>query len=182
MFQSGYVGAIDLQPGDVIAPRPGINAAQVTYQYSERNDFYSHGDKQAGRPAYHSSIYALRAGHSFEVAQMPAYFYAQVPFGAVHSQGKGGDSGMGDTTFAFAVWPYADRSAKTYFGAAFYLTLPTGSYDSNRYFNMGENRYSTAVQVGYERPLADKVAGMVAFDAVFFGDNTDASQPNPHKS
>lgn len=181
MFQSGYVGAIDLQPGDVIAPRPGINAAQVTYQYSERNDFYSHGDKQAGRPAYHSSIYALRAGHSFEVAQMPAYFYAQVPFGAVHSQGKGGDSGMGDTTFAFAVWPYADRSAKTYFGAAFYLTLPTGSYDSNRYFNMGENRYSTAVQVGYERPLADKVAGMVAFDAVFFGDNTDASQPNPHK-
>ena len=46
--QSAY--AIDLQPGDVIAPKPGINALQLTYQYSEKNDFYSHGIKWLAIP------------------------------------------------------------------------------------------------------------------------------------
>lgn len=79
--------AIDLQPGDVVAPKPGFSSMQVSYQYAERNDYYVHGKKVAAYPEISSSIYALRLGHSFEVAQLPAYFYAQVPFGAVHPQG-----------------------------------------------------------------------------------------------
>ena len=79
-----------------------------------------------------------------------------------------------------ALWPYANRETQTYFGTAFYLTLPTGSYDANQPFNMGENRYRTAFQVGYETPIANKLAGMAVFDAVWFGDNTDA--PVPHKA
>lgn len=174
--------AIDLQPGDVVAPKPGFSSMQVTYQYAERNDYYLHGEKVAAYPKISSSIYALRLGHSFEVAQLPAYFYAQVPFGAVHPQGGfSSDSGLGDASMAFALWPYANRETKTYFGLAGYLTVPTGSYDSKQVFNMGENRYRTALQVGYDTPLADKLAFMAAFDAVWYGDNNNASIPKQHQ-
>ena len=37
--------AIDLQPGDIVAPRPGFTGLQLSYQYSEKNDYYSHGQK-----------------------------------------------------------------------------------------------------------------------------------------
>lgn len=39
--------AIDLQPGDIIAPKPGFNAMQISYQYSEKNDYYKNGEKVA---------------------------------------------------------------------------------------------------------------------------------------
>jgi len=169
--------AIDLQPGDVIAPKPGINALQLTYQYSEKKDFYSHGVKDGRYPELNTSIYVARVGHSFEVAQLPAYAYAQTGAGAIHPRGLSGDSGMTDTTLAIAIWPYANRETKTYLGTAFYLMLPTGSYDSSRAFNMGENRYKVAAQIGYEAPLSEKLAGMMAFDAVWHGDNNDAPLP-----
>lgn len=172
--------AIDLQPFDIVAPKSGFSSAQLSYQYSERKDFYSHGKVTTGLPAINSSIYALRVGRSFELAQLPAYFYVQLPFGSIHPQGLSSDSGLGDTSMALAVWPYASRETQTYFGIAAYLTLPTGSYDANRAFSLGENRYKTALQVGYEMPLASRLAGMAVFDAVWFGDNTDA--PLPYKA
>lgn len=177
--QSAY--AIDLQPGDVIAPKPGINALQLTYQYSEKNDFYSHGNKVAGYPTVSSSVYVVRVGHSFEVGPLPAYFYLQTPFGAVHPKGYSGGSGMGDTSMAFALWPYANRETRTYLGVAAYLVAPTGNYDSSKLVSMGENRYKTALQVGYEMPLSDKISGMTAFDALWHGDNTDAPLPRRHQ-
>jgi len=174
--------AIDLQPGDVIAPKPGISALQLSYQYSERSDYYSHGEKIAGRPSVSSSIYYARVGHSFEVAQLPAYFYAQTGAGAVHPEGFDSDKGVTDTTLAFAIWPYANRETQTYLGAALYWVLPTGSYDASRAFNMGENRHRTALQIGYETPLFEKLAGMMAFDALWYGDNTDAPIPKRHQT
>jgi len=165
--------AIDLQPGDIVAPRPGFTGLQLSYQYSEKNDYYSHGQKNPAYPAVTQTSYLTRLGHSFELAEKPAYFYAQVPVGAIHPQGYTGDSGVGDISLAFAVWPYANRETKTYIGVAGYLVLPTGSYDANRSFNMGENRYKTALQAGYQTPLLDQLSCSVAVDAMWFGDNTD---------
>ena len=93
--------------------------------------------------------------------------------GAVYPQGYAGDAGIGDASFAFAFWPYANRDTKTYFGLAGYLVAPTGSYEAGRVFNMGENRYKTALQAGYQRPITEKTSWMAAFDALWFGDNTD---------
>jgi hypothetical protein len=70
-----------------------------------------------------------------------------------------------------AVWPYADRVAKKYLGVAAYLIVPTGAYSHDRLFNVGENRYKTALQIGYQTQLTDPLSAMVAFDGVFFGDN-----------
>lgn len=173
MLQPNFAHAIDLQPGEIVAPKPNKTALLLTYQYSEKGDYYVHGNKFAGVPTVNSSQYIGRIGHSFELATVPAYFYAQAPIGAIHPQGMSGDSGVGDTSFALAVWPYANRETKTYFGLAGYLTVPTGSYDASRAFNMGDNRYKTALQAGFQTPVAEKIAFMTAFDTVWFGDNSE---------
>ena len=178
--------AIDLQPGEIAAPpRAGIKLAQYSYQYSQRGDFYRSGDKAYRDSEMKTSSYTLRLGSTFEIANMPAVWYVQsdirnmqVDFvtpktTAAKAAGMdvNGDVGGSDTSLLFAVWPYADRVAKKYLGLAAYLIVPTGAYSHDRLFNVGENRYKTALQVGYQTQLTDPLSLMVAFDGVFFGDN-----------
>ncbi|MDO9050518.1 MAG: transporter [Methylotenera sp.] len=167
--------AIDLQPGELRALKPDTYLLMLSYQQSERGDRYIHGNKQVGNPEIQASQLQIRLGKSFEVADHPAIFYVQTPIGYVHPEGSlsrlEGDSGVGDTTFLFAFWPYANHETKSYFAVGAYLTAPTGSYDHERSFNMGQNRYSAALQAGYQAPLADAWSWMAALDAVWFSNN-----------
>ena len=63
--------AIDLQPGEVQASKPGINFAQLAYQYSQRGDRYSHGNKQSDETAIQTSQLQIRLGHSFAIGKYP---------------------------------------------------------------------------------------------------------------
>lgn len=177
LISSRQVFAIDLQPGEINAPKSDVNLIMLSYQHSERGDRYVQGDQQAGRPEITSSQLQVRLGRSFEMAESPAFFYVQTPMGYVHPDGslstQKGDSGLGDTTFLLALWPYANRETRTYFAAGAYLTLPTGSYDHERTFNVGQNRYNTALQAAYQSPLSDDVNWSAAFDTVWFGDNDE---------
>ena len=173
--------AIDLQPGDVVAPPPGIHIFQSSYQYAEKNDFYVKGNKKTGVPSLSSSTYFLRYGHAFQLQEKPAFFYTQTNFGALNPEGVSSDSGFGDTSFVLAVWPYANRVTQTYLGVAAYLTVPTGRYDTDQAYNLGENRYKTALQVGYQQPLIQNVSFMTALDAIFYGDNKNANTPRSHQ-
>lgn len=166
--------AIDLQPGEARAPKPDINFLQLSYQQSERGDKYKHGDKQSGDPEINASQLQVRLGRTFELAEHPAIFYLQTPMGYVHpdlASKPDGDSGVGDTSMLLAFWPYANHEAETYVALGAYLTLPTGSYDHKRLFNMGQNRYVTALQAAVQAPVAGSLSWMAALDAVWFGDN-----------
>lgn len=181
MLLSNYADAIDLQPNDARPPPPGINSVQVTYQHTERGDVYKNGIKVDTSKQISSDLYLWRVGRSFEIGNYPAYFYVQTPMGAVHPQKSlsvtPGDSGIGDTTFLLAFWPYANRETNTYFALGAYLSIPTGSYDKNRYFNVGENVYRTALQAAYQQPVMDKVNLMAALDVVWTGDNSEYRLP-----
>jgi hypothetical protein len=178
LFQvSNLTYAIDLQPGDLVAPPPDLTLAQLSYLSSSYGDRYVNGIKQVGNPKIEISQLLVRLGRSFKIADYPAFFYAQTPIGYIHpehalSQYKG-DTGIGDTTMLLAIWPYANRETKSYLGLGAYLTLPTGSYDSNRLFNVGENRYKTAMQIGYQTPILDCLDWSAAIDALWSGDNND---------
>ncbi len=167
--------AIDLNPGDLRPLKPGVNLIMLSYQQSNRSDKYSQGEKQAGNPEIQAAQMHIRLGHSFEIAEYPAIFYAQTPIGYTHPEvdlsAANGDSGIGDTTFLLGMWPYANHESKTYFAVGGYLTIPTGSYAAERSFNVGQNRYNAALQAGYQTPLLDALNGVAAFDAVWFADN-----------
>lgn len=171
------VFAIDLQPGEVRAPKADINLLMLSYQHGERGDRYVKGRKQPGDPEIQASQLQVRVGHTFEAADYPAIVYMQTPVGYVHPEGAlsgfKGDSGVGDTTFLMAFWPYANHEASSYLATGIYLTLPTGSYDHARQFNVGQNRYNAAWQVAYQSALSENVHWMAAFDTVWFGDNDE---------
>ena len=120
--------AIDLQPGEVKAPRPNINLVQYSYILSERGNQYQHGEKQPTRTSIQSSLFVVRLAKSFQLGQMPAFFYLQTPMGTIQADGfpqlsglrTDGDTGVGDTSLAFAVWPYSNHKTGTYFGVGAY--------------------------------------------------------------
>lgn len=169
--------AIDLQPGDITAPPPGLNFIQVNYQLSKRGDLYAANQKISDATKLTSSQFQVRYTHTFETATMPSVVYLQTPMGYVQpekvlSSLYSKESGLGDATMVYAIWPYANQEEKKYWALGAYLTLPTGHYEAgNGLINMGANRYSVALQTGYQMPISANVNWMTAVDAVWFGKN-----------
>jgi len=169
--------AVDLLPNDVIAPQPGIQQVQINYVRSERSDYYQNNRKALTGGEIVNTQTQLKYGRSFELSNLPAYFYVQTPLSEISTSGSvasyATNSGAGDTSFAFALWPYANREADRYLGIASYLTVPTGTYHSEQKLNAGENRYKWALQAGYEQSVYRNIHWMSAIDALWFGDNDD---------
>ena len=178
---SHAVYAIDLQPGDIVAPPPDLNIVQSTYQVSKRGDFYQNNQKSATPTQLSNSQLQLRYTNTFETGTLPSVFYVQTPMGYTHPEKALSaiykpEAGVGDTTLVYAFWPYVNREEKKYWALGAYLTLPTGHYDAaNGVVNMGGNRSTYALQSGYQMPFGKDVNWMTAIDAVWFGDNQEFS-------
>ncbi len=175
--------AIDLQPNDIVAPLPGKNHAMLSYVNVENGTFYRNGTAVSTRPFRSPDIGTqsaiARLSTSYSVKDLPAISYVQLPYGTIKPAGSlasyPASTGVGDLTFATAIWPYADRVNRKYFGVAGYLTVPTGSYNSQQVFNLGENRYRSDIQMGYQQPIAGNLDGMIAVDTMWFGGNSQCA-------
>jgi len=179
--------AIDLQPNDIVAPIPGKNHAMVSYLNTDNSTYYRNGSvqgstratRQFASPDIGTQSAILRLLTSYSVQDLPAVSYLQLPYGTIKPAGSlamyPADTGIGDLTIATAIWPYHDRENRRYLGIAGYLTAPTGSYNSQRPFNMGENRYKSDLQMGYQQPIIGDLDGMIAVDTMWFGGNSQCA-------
>ena len=175
--------AIDLQPNDIVAPQPGKSHAMISYVNTENTTFYRNGTavsaKPYGSPDINTQSEILRLSTSYTLQGLPAVSYLQLPYGTIKPAGSlstyQGASGIGDVVLASALWPYSNRDTRKYFGMAGYLSLPTGSYNSQRVFNVGENRYKYDVQMGYQQPIIENLDGMIAVDTIWFGGNSQCA-------
>jgi hypothetical protein len=175
--------AIDLQPNDIVAPLPGKNHAMISYVNAESGTFYRNGSAVSTRPFASPNISLqsaiARVSTSYSVKDLPAVSYLQIPYGTIQPAGSlanyPASTGVGDLTFATAIWPYADRINRKYFAVAGYLTAPTGSYNSQQVFNTGENRYRSDIQMGYQQPIIENLDGMIAVDTMWFGGNSQCA-------
>ncbi len=172
--------AIDLLPGDLVAPKPGNRQLLVSYLISERNDLYQNNVATKG-PGFKLEQVQVRTAWTFEVDKYPAAFTLQLNGGSLQPTGSlsslSGSSGLGDTTLLFALWPYSNHDKGEYLGLGGYLTLPTGEYQPKAGFNLGANRYSYALQLGYQKSLSSSVQWMTALDATWFDQNDQYRRP-----
>lgn len=179
MLISNHVLAIDLQPNDIVAPIPGRTAVTVSYVNSQNNNFYLNGLAINGTPNLETNVAMFRLGHTYSIGSLPAVSYVQTGAGTLSPGGSisayPGSQGMTDTTIATAIWPYANQATRTYLGLAAYLLLPTGEYSSAKPLNLGSNRYSQALQIGYQQPVTKNIDGAVAFDTVWYGANSQCA-------
>lgn len=174
--------AIDLLPNDIEAPPPDVTYVSPYYQSDQYNNFSVNGQKVVSNPSLDYQVGGIRLARSYALGDYPGVTYAQI--GAGQSQPGGsisslnGASGLTDTILATAIWPYANRETRTYFGLAGYVFLPTGSYSNQRAINMGANRYSADLQAGFQTQLTESLAGAVAFDTMWFGANNQFGAGN----
>ncbi len=168
--------AIDLQPGDIVAPPPNITAATLSYINSQNNNLFKNGVNTGADPKLESNAVYFRLTHTYTIGSLPAVTYLQTGTGTLSTDGSlaafPGSKGMTDSGIVTAIWPYANHATRTYLGVAGYLYLPTGEYSNAKPFNLGSNRYAQALQVGYQRPVTKNIDAAVAVDSTWFGANS----------
>ena len=179
LFVPFMVQAIDLQPNDIVAPPPGKNLITISYLNTESGTLYNNGSVFSkglyANPIIESQSAILRGTRTYALGSLPAVSFIQLPYGTIQAAGSlaglPSSTGVGDLTIATAIWPYHDKINRTYIGAAAYLTSPTGSYSSQSVLNTSENRFRTALQLGFQTPITKSVDGMIAVDTVWYGGN-----------
>jgi hypothetical protein len=174
---------IDLMPNDIIAPSPDKNYVKVSYYDTKNTTYYNNGSvvssKPYGSPVIDNPNALVRVTRTYSVADLPAASYVQLPYGSITPSGSlsnyPGTTGTGDLGLATAIWPYSNHETRTYFGVAGYLMLPTGSYSSQQTLTMGGNRYISDLQIGFQKPIIEKIDGMIALDTMWFGGNSQCA-------
>jgi len=174
---------IDLQPNDIVAPLPDKRLVQITYYNTENTTYFKNGSAVSNSPFASPVVDAQsvipRFTGTYTLANLPGASFVQLPYGTVRPagslSGSPSDTGIGDISLATAIWPYSNRETRTYFGLAAYLTIPTGGYSSMQPFNMGGNRYTTDIQMGYQQPIIGSLDGMIAIDTMWYGGNSKCS-------
>lgn len=168
--------AIDLQPGDIVAPLPNRTLVTVSYINSQNNDLYRNGVNTGPNPKLESNSALIRLTHTYSIGSLPAVSYLQTGTGVLSTDGSlaafPGSKGMTDSAIITAIWPYSNHATRTYLGLAAYLFLPTGEYSNTKAYNLGSNRYAQALQVGYQRPITKNMDAAVAVDTTWFGANS----------
>jgi hypothetical protein len=168
--------AIDLQPGDIVAPPPNVTAVTISYVNSQNNDLFRNGVNTGADPKLESNSVFFRLTHTYTIGSLPAVTYLQTGTGALSPDGSlaafPGSKGMTDSGIVTAIWPYSNHATRTYFGVAGYLYLPTGEYSNAKPFNLGSNRYAQALQMGYQRPITNNIDAAVAVDTTWYGANS----------
>ncbi|MEY4495235.1 MAG: Conserved hypothetical secreted protein [Pseudomonadota bacterium] len=179
LFTPFMVWAVDLQPNDIVAPLPNKNYVTVSYLNTENNTLYRNGSVASSGPVIDTQSAIFRGTRTYDLASLPAVSFIQLPYGTIQPGGslasQASTTGIGDLTIATAIWPYHNRATRTYLGLAGYLISPTGSYSSQRAFNVGENRFRTDLQMGFQTPITSNVDGMIAVDTMWFGGNSQCA-------
>jgi hypothetical protein len=186
LFTPLMAWAIDLQPNDIVAPPPDKNLITISYFNTENSTLYKNGSVGTAaqprlytNPVIDTQSAILRGARTYSLGDLPAVSYIQLPYGTVRPAGSlsslSSDNGIGDLTIATAIWPYADKVNRTYIGIAGYLISPTGSYSSQRAFNLSENRFRTDLQIGFQTPVTKSIDGMLAIDTMWFGGNSQCA-------
>lgn len=168
--------AIDLQPGDIVAPPPQVTLLTVSYVNSQNNAIFLNGVNTGADPKLESNTVFIRLTHSYSIGSLPAVTFLQTGAGALSTDGSlagfPSSKGMADSAVVTAIWPYSNHATRTYLGLAAYLYLPTGEYSNTKRFNLGSNRYAQALQMGYQRPVTEKLDAAIAIDTTWYGANS----------
>lgn len=171
--------SIDLQPNDIVAPSPNKTYYTISFANTLNEDFYTNNSRAAGGHNFENQGTFLRIAQTYTIGSLPGVTYIQTGHANLTTGGAlattPSSSGMTDTVITSAIWPYADRSSRTYLGIAAYLNIPTGEYTNSKTVNIGSNRYSKALQIGFQRPINDSIDLAAAYDVTWYGKNNECA-------
>ncbi len=177
----GHTAVNDIFPTDFVALPAGMANVTVYGASQQSEGPYRNGRLQIPGEA-NLNLVAMRIAKQFAVG--PEGKYAAAPV-AVLSYGDispdrrltsamgSGASGMGDLRLGGAFWFHVDRTNREYGAVAMSVSLPTGTYDSSRSFNAGENRFKYVLSAGWLQQLGKRWVMDISPEIAFYGDNDD---------
>lgn len=175
--------AIDTQPFDYGTAPPGTNVL-IGYYLDDDYDRYvdAHGGETRTGTSMHTAIGVLRFAHWTQLAGMTTVVNVLLPFGQYTDGRLAGvrmsgvdDFQPGNLRFNTTVFFVDDNTRNRHLGLGVYVDAPTGSYDRHRDLNLGDDRWSGTLQLGYVHGLDPHWSLELVGDATWHQDNGNAN-------
>lgn len=167
---------IATDPGDYAALPPGVDLGIVYYQHTERNAFYSRGDRVPGPFKLKTDIGLLRYVHFTKLGDYVIDPQIIVPFGSVSLKEPASESasGVGDPMLGGTLWLLNQPERKQWFGLSAFASVPLGNYEARKGgVNMGQNRWKGIFHAGYVTGLGEHFMLDVILETAVYGKNDD---------
>jgi hypothetical protein len=169
--------ALDTDADDYVALPAGTSLGLLYFQNVQRDALYLNGSRVPGSQGLDSNTGILRVAHFTKIRDYVLDPQFILPLGNERGTGNasslGSVSGVGDLILAATTWIVNNDKTNTYLGLTPFLFLPTGTYESKRPLNWGENRWKLTLQGGGQRGITDKLSLVLIGDTTIFGDNSD---------
>ncbi len=177
LVASGAAGAVSIDAGDYVAAPPGTDLFLVYGQHASSKGLYADGNRIDGDARLDVDVVIARYVKFVEVGGRTLDLQVLAPWVRLDAGGStaslGRVSGAGDVILVSTLWLVEDKAQRRYFGITPYLWLPTGSYDSNRALNPGENRWKGDLQAVVSQGFGPNWTGELSFDVQVHGDNDE---------
>lgn len=169
--------AIDIPPGQAIAPPPGKSSIRFELNSVKVGEKYKNSEALNTGAELGLHSLGVQYSGSLLIKNRLTGFYINtsiaraIPGGSIAGQDV--ETGVTDSAAALVTWLHADNEKGRYLVLGSFVVLPTGDYDSNRAINFGKNRFAGGFQLGYHTRLSNKLDGMINTDVTFSGENDD---------
>ncbi len=172
--------AQEIEPNEFTPLPPGTNLFLDYYIYEHLGEFsFGNGPTFKKDTGSEVNVAVARYVHYSEVFGHPAGFEVYQAFGSIADTSIGGqhlNNAFGAQNLALAgfFWPYANPQNHQYFVVAGWLYPPTGTYDPHSVINLGDNRWSGDLQLGWSQAIGPHFSYEIGEDTMFYADNTNA--------
>jgi hypothetical protein len=139
------------------------------------NDFNLNANIGIFRPVYYTNIgNALYGDGGLTVdPQALILFGEQHLDGAAVGNASLSASGLADSTVLATFWFVNAPKEKLWVGFSPYITVPIGTYNKNRTFNLGNNRWAFKPELGIVKGFGDKFYADFIVNGEFYTDNNE---------
>ena len=172
--------ATELEPYEFVTVPAGTTVFLGYAIYGQHDEFKPiGGPKQDNNTNLDTNLGIARLAHYFDIGNTLALVEVLQPFGRLDKVRIGGapltgSSGLGDSTFAAAVWPINKKENQTYLGVTLYVTVPTGAYDKFQTINLGGNRAVYDPEIALHQGFGEHWSVDLTADMFLYGNNDQA--------
>ncbi len=177
---AGGARSQEIEPFEFTPAPAGTNLLLGYYVYGHQTQYSISGGPTIKDSGVEVNVGVARYVHFFDLGGHPAVLQVYQPFGSlsgahIDDERLGSAFGAQNTILSGAFWPYASQVNKTYVIVVGFIYPPDGTYDPHSAINLGDNRLDGDVQIGLSKGIGDHFSFDAAFDAEFYGTNSNAA-------
>jgi hypothetical protein len=181
-------GAVfDTIPSDYVAPQAGTHVMSINVLDRSSIGPYAKGKKLTNDSIVQKTYY-LRYNYGSSFLGYTTSYGVALPFTKVQTKGATLENALGekstgwsDFVLSSTMWLLNDREKREYLGVTFLLVTPSGNYDKSQILNTSENRYKYILNMGYIKPLSEKLILELSPELAFYGDNKTSTSTMKQK-